>query len=304
MRKVYALGESLLDVIYKNGDLVAKKVGGSMLNASASLAKSGLSVYLISELGMDAEGDVIRSFLSTIGINNPLIYNFSEGNTAIARAILDDDNNANYTFEKNYSKDRLKIHNPQFDPNDILLFGSIYAIDKGLSSLVAQLLASAIEKQSLIFYDPNIRKTNLKKGDCKKVIKNMKSATIIRASNEDIENVFEVNDFDNACLNIPEIDKKIFIYTCAENGVYIHSPKFKIFIDTPELEVVSTIGAGDSFNAGLIYALIKNDVSKDNILEIGQAMWNDMIAIAIDFASDVCMSYDNYISDEFAKGLI
>jgi fructokinase len=68
----------------------------------------------------------------------------------------------------------------------------------------------------------------------------------------------------------------------------------------PEIKPISTIGAGDNFNAGLIYGLLKENVTKQNIVILNEQVWQRIISHGIDFASDVCMSYDNYVSDNFA----
>lgn len=301
MRKIYAVGESLLDVISKNNKIIARKAGGSMLNASVSMARMGLFTFLISELGQDKEGEIIEDFLTSVGVNKTFIYKFNDGNTAIARAKLDVDNNADYSFEKKYPSQRLKINIPNFTLNDILLFGSIYSIEDEISSVLRQIISVAQNNHSLIFYDPNIRKANFNLVEEHKIVENLNFANIVRASNEDFENVFGVNKFEDACLCIPNLNSKIFIFTCAENGVYLWTPLFSLFFDTPQVFPVSTIGAGDSFNAGLIHAFHLYNVKCDNLLKLEKEVWDEIIKHAIRFATDVCMSYDNYISDEFAK---
>lgn len=304
MRKVFALGESLLDIISKNKKVITEKAGGSMLNASVSLARLKVTIYLISEFAKDEDGHKIESFLQCNGVDQSYIARYKNGKTALARAHLDSDNNAKYTFEKDYPFQRLKIDIPNFNIDDILLFGSIYAIDNKINSVLSQIISAADKSQSLIFYDPNIRTSNLKDDDEHKVIKNIQNACIIRASDEDFKNVFGVKSFDEACLYIPDLDSKIFIYTCANRGVYVKSPLFNAFYKVPHIKVISTIGAGDSFNAGLIHAFIIHDVNKNNVLAINEKQWGFIIQHAIKIASNVCMSYDNYISDEFAKEIL
>jgi len=66
---------------------------------------------------------------------------------------------------------------------------------------------------------------------------------------------------------------------------------------------LSTIGAGDNFNAGMIAAIYKNGITGEHLATMGEDMWSKVISSGIDFASDVCMSYENYISEEFAENL-
>ena len=66
---------------------------------------------------------------------------------------------------------------------------------------------------------------------------------------------------------------------------------------------VSTVGAGDNFNAGIIYGLLKYDVRRDDLASLNAATWDKVIACGMAFAAEVCRSVGNSISLEFAKSL-
>jgi fructokinase len=53
----------------------------------------------------------------------------------------------------------------------------------------------------------------------------------------------------------------------------------------------------------MIAAIYKNDITKDQLAKMGEKEWSKVISLGVDFASDVCMSYENYISEEFAEKL-
>ena len=74
--------------------------------------------------------------------------------------------------------------------------------------------------------------------------------------------------------------------------------------DMPATETVSTIGAGDNFNAGFIYGLIKNNVTREDIeAGLGEQVWDSLIACAAAFSADCCKDIYNYISKEFGRKL-
>mgnify|MGYP000043124222 CR=1 FL=1 len=58
--------------------------------------------------------------------------------------------------------------------------------------------------------------------------------------------------------------------------------------DIPPLKAVSTVGAGDNFNAGIIYGLLKYDVRYDDLNTIGEAKWDQIIRYGMEFAAEVC----------------
>ncbi len=71
----------------------------------------------------------------------------------------------------------------------------------------------------------------------------------------------------------------------------------------PTVETVSTVGAGDNFNAGIIYGLLKLDIRYDDLNDLDEARWNRVMDYGIAFATESCRSLNNSISPEFAEKL-
>ena len=63
---------------------------------------------------------------------------------------------------------------------------------------------------------------------------------------------------------------------------------------------VSTIGAGDNFSAGLIYGLLHEGITLEDLDNLNESSWDRIIGYGCAFAKEVCLSYDNSISREFA----
>ena len=64
---------------------------------------------------------------------------------------------------------------------------------------------------------------------------------------------------------------------------------------------MSTIGAGDNFNAGILYGLFRDNINRDNLDGIKQDEWSRLIKCGIEFGTEACMSTSNYVSKEFAQ---
>ena len=69
----------------------------------------------------------------------------------------------------------------------------------------------------------------------------------------------------------------------------------------PPLEAVSTIGAGDNFNAGIIFGLLKYNVRYEDLDTMDETTWDKVIRCGIEFAAEVCRSFSNSVSKEFAE---
>jgi len=302
MRKIYGLGETVLDIIFKDGQPQAAKAGGSVLNSIVSMGRMGLPVSFISEYGVDDVGELIDNFLNNNGVNTSSVHRFEDGSTSLALAFLDEKNDAHYTFYKDFPGKRLDIEFPVIQNEDIVQFGSFYAIWPEIRTKIKKFIQSAHDTNALVVYDPNFRKSHLSElGSLKPlIIENMRMSSLIRGSDEDFLNIFRVNNPDEA-WDVVRNYCSCLVYTANTEGVYVRTNTFSGKFPVKTITPVSTIGAGDNFNAGMITSIYRNKIDKNRLDLIGQKEWADIIETAVDFATHVCLSYENYISEEFAR---
>ena len=98
MRKVIGIGETVLDIIFKNGKPIEAVPGGSAFNAMISLGRSGINTTFISEAGNDRVGDYVINFLKENGVNADNVNVFPDSKSPLSLAFLDENNNADYIF--------------------------------------------------------------------------------------------------------------------------------------------------------------------------------------------------------------
>jgi fructokinase len=302
MRKIYGIGETVLDIIFKNGQPQAAKAGGSVLNSAVSMGRMGLPVSFISEYGADDVGDLIDDFLGKNGVDSSSVHRFRDGNTALAMAFLNEKNDARYTFYKNFPAKRLDIEFPVVQKDDIVQCGSFYAIWPEIREKFKKFIKSASDNGALVLYDPNFRAGHLAELDVLKplIIENMKMATLVRGSDEDFKNIFGAETPDEA-WNIVKQYCSSMVYTANVDGVYVRTTSFSGKFAVKKITPVSTIGAGDNFNAGMLTAIYKNKISGARLSELGKKEWSTVINSGVEFATHVCLSYENYISEDFAE---
>jgi len=305
MRKIYGIGETVLDIIFKDGQPVAAKPGGSSLNSLVSLGRLGLDVNFISEYGNDPVGDLINSFLCENNVNTDYVNRYANGKSALALAFLDENNNASYTFYKDFPPERLSNIPEHTTQDDIVTFCSIYAITKAVRPNLVRFIRTAMENRSLILYDPNFRTAHLHELEELRplILENLRMADIVRASDEDMRNIFDVHDSEKAYQAVKNYCP-VLVYTANKKGVTVHTPSGMFLYPVKKISPVSTIGAGDNFNAGIIYSLIRDRISKMLLTNLSENQWGNIIDTAIDFATEVCLTWDNYISWEFAERVV
>jgi len=307
MRKIIGIGETVFDILFKNNQPVVAKPGGSIYNAMISLGRMKQSAVFISEIGEDRVGKIIKDFLEENEVSTKCMYTFDKGKTTLALAFLDEQQNADYLFYKDYPVDRLDYIMPEINENDIVLIGSFFALDPVLREKLLEILQFAQCKKAIIYYDVNFRKTHVHEVRhlMPAILENFEFADIIKGSEEDFENIYNEHDVTQVYKEHIEFYSKNFVYTQGEKGATVFGKNFHKEYPINPVIPVSTVGAGDSFNAGFIYGLIKQQVTLNDLKNgVPEEKWDKIVKCAVDFSAFVCTTYDNYISTEFAEGYL
>lgn len=307
MRKVIGIGETMLDIIFKNGKPIEAVPGGSTFNGIVSLGRAGVKTVFVSETGNDRVGEYVRDFLRDNNVDTSAINVFQETKSPVSLAFLDKDNNADYIFYRDQKHDHMDFAYPDIQKDDIVVFGSFYAVNPALRPQVSGLLEYARQRGAIIYYDVNFRKAH--QADVMKVtpnlIDNLEYADIVRGSKEDFEVLYKKDSAERVYSAETSFYCKRFIYTDGPNPVSVFSNNgFHKEYAMPKTETVSTIGAGDNFNAGFIYGMIKYGVTRDDVEQgLSEEVWDKLIATATAFSADCCKDIFNYISKEFGQQL-
>lgn len=302
MRKVIGIGETILDVIFEGSQPTRAVPGGSTFNSMVSLGRLGATALFVSELGNDRVGEMIRSFMQANHISTEYIDIYSNGKSPLSLAFLDEQHNAQYQFYKSYPEERLNITFPQIEKDDLVVYGSYYALDPALRPKVKELLEYAHRQRAILYYDPNFRPAHLHELQdvMPAVLENISLADIVRGSDEDFLNLFNQRDLDKVYAEQIRPRCPIFLATLGAKGVDCRLPERLYHSDTPSIRPLSTIGAGDNFNAGILYGLLKYEIRKDELNHLSGEQWQQIVRCGINLATEVCQSYENYISEAYA----
>lgn len=305
MRKVIGIGETILDIIFEGDQPSAAVPGGSVFNGIVSLGRAGVNVCFISETGNDRVGNIILEFMRENGIPTEHVNVFPDGKSPVSLAFLNERSDAEYIFYKDYPKQRLDVSFPEIREDDIVVVGSYYALNPVLRDKIVELLEKARDKKAIIYYDPNFRSSH--KDEAIKltstIIENLEYADIVRGSAEDFFYMYGLSDTDKIYKDKIQFYCPNFICTAGAEQISLRTRNCKREYPIEPLKAVSTIGAGDNFNAGLIYGMLKYDVRYRDLDNLGEETWNKIIECGKSFAAEVCKSFSNSISKEFAEGL-
>ena len=299
--RIFTIGETTFDILFRNGNPVGACSGGSAFNSAISLGRCGLPVSLISTFGDDHIGDLSMAFLTSNGVNCGLIKRFG-GQSRVALAFFDADNNADYSFYK-ASQDVFPDY-PVSQKNDLILLGSSFAIrDNGRDQLLGY-LGQAKQAGCIIIYDPNARQSISESPEIvNKILENIAMATIVKGSDQDFKNIFGLNDAKSVFTKISESGNKTLVYTRGADGAELFTPDFNFKVNAKETKVISTIGAGDNFSAGVVYGLYCLLTNNQLFEKLIVTQWEAIMNYGILFASEVCGSSENYLPQETGNRL-
>ena len=96
MRRVIGIGETILDILFKNNQPTVAVPGGSVFNGLVSLGRAGANVTFISEVGGDRVGNIILDFMKDNGISTDNVMVYPDRKSPVSLAFLNEKNDAEY----------------------------------------------------------------------------------------------------------------------------------------------------------------------------------------------------------------
>lgn len=251
--RVLVLGESVVDVVDAPGGVTVEHPGGSPANVAVALTRLGVPVDLVTAVGADTRGDLLLEHLRSAGVTvvgDAAIL--PRTSTAIAR--LDAAGGATYVFdlrtdlaEPDPSPDRTHVH-----------VGSVAAVVEPGRSVVRRTLASS-RTAATVSYDINARPALTGTGPAltAAVEEVCSLSDLVKASDEDLAAVHPDADLDESARRILALGPAAVVVTRGSKGATCFTADHVVDAPGFDVGVVDTIGAGDSFLAGLLDGLLR-----------------------------------------------
>ena len=302
-RKIIGIGETVLDIVFKDGQPLAAVPGGSVFNSMVSLGRTvgpgfpDVQLVMESQMGHDYVADIISDFMQENGLSLDGMQH-GGGQSNVSMAMLDERNNAQYEFFRDKDIPPFRTPDTIVAADDIVLFGSFFAVSPLTGPQTKQFIRRASEAGAIVYYDINFRKNH--PVDPASIEENIALSTIVRGSSEDIESLYGSSDAEKVYHEHIAALCPNFICTRGSEDADVFSPGVHQRFPIVKVEkVVTTIGAGDNFNAGVVYSLIACGLNKADLSAISSEIWPRLIPTAMKFSANVCGSLFNYVDKDF-----
>jgi fructokinase len=249
--RALVIGEALIDIVERGGQVTGEHVGGSPLNVAVGLARLERGVDFLTHIGDDEHGRRIGDYVTSAGATL-VAGSVSAEHTPVARARLDAAGAATYTFDLTWQLSGT----PEVSPPLVVHTGSIATVLEPGCRAVAALL-DTYRVSATVTFDPNVRTdliadANLARDRIERLVA---KSDVVKASDEDLRWLAPGVEPEEVARRWLSAGPSIVAVTKGGAGAFAVSQAGAVSVPARAVEVVDTVGAGDSFMTGLLDAL-------------------------------------------------
>jgi fructokinase len=259
---ILSCGDALIDFVPVGAadgrEAIRPAVGGSCLNIAVGVARLGIPTGFVGGISTDLFGRMIADHAAASNVDLRHATRSDHQTTlAFVRLIAGESQYAFYDTETASANWTYRRGSIPFDAIDAVHIGSTTLVhDRGAAEAGA-LIADA-KATATISFDPNCRPNLVHDQPAYRARMGAfaANADIVRMSDVDFEYLFGEEDFAASAAALLARGASLIVITRGTNGALAwHRTAGAIVVSAPAVDVVDTIGAGDSFQAALLFAL-------------------------------------------------
>jgi len=274
---ILCCGEALIDMLPRTTtlgeDAYAPYAGGAIFNTAIALGRLGVPTGFFTGLSDDMMGDILRKTLGESGVDYSYCATLSRPTTVAFVKLVD--GHATYAFYDEGTAGRMitEAELPALGADcEAIHFGAISLIPEPCGSTYEALLKREHETR-VISLDPNIRPGFIKDKDAHMArIRRMAAmADIVKFSDEDLAWFGLEGDEDALARHWLHHGARLVVVTRGAEGAVGYTADHKVTVPSERVAVVDTVGAGDTFDAGVLASLkMQNLLTKQQVAKLSE----------------------------------
>lgn len=253
---IQVMGEALIDIIVSPAGEIDSAVGGGPLNTARTIARLGTEVSFIGGISQDALGKRIRRLLASDSVICAIQQDCAAP-TTLAIASLDDEGAATYQFLI-HGTSALSV-TPEIALTAMntnaraIHIGTLAFVFEPMSQ-ATRAVVTAMGENQILMIDPNARPSVMQDPSQFWETFNMSldRVDVIKFSGDDLDYMFPDLSNEAAVQDICNRSTAVVLFTDGSRGVHVCTKNDQLYVDVPEVSVVDTVGAGDSFSGGFL----------------------------------------------------
>jgi fructokinase len=283
---ILCCGEALIDMLPRETTLgergFAPYAGGAVFNTAIALGRLGQSTAFFTGLSEDMMGDILRETLAKSGVDYSLAAVSSRPTTIAFVKLVN--GQASYAFYDEGTAGRMitEADLPALGGEcEAMHFGAISLIPEPCGGTYEALMARE-HKDRVISFDPNIRPGFIKdkQKHLDRVRRMAAMSDVIKFSDEDLDWFGMEGDHDTLASHWLDVGAKLVVLTRGADGATGYTKRFKTSVPSERVTVVDTVGAGDTFDAGILASFKMQDLlTKDKIAALTEDQVNKALAL-------------------------
>ena len=254
---IVGLGEALWDVLPQG-----KQIGGAPANFAYHVQQFGLPVRVVSAVGPDTLGQEILDVFCTRAI--PAVVPVVNYPTGTVQVTLDASGVPSYEIKTGVAWDYIPF-TPELEAlahqTRVVCFGSLAQRSEVSRTTIHRFLDAMPDNEDVLkVFDINLRQQFY---SAEIIQSSLRKSNVLKINDEELALVSQLFGYDEASQEaqarrlLNDYQLKIVILTCGEEGSYIFTSSESSCLDTPHVDVVDTVGAGDSFTAAFVAACLQ-----------------------------------------------
>lgn len=251
-------GDALIDFVpvtqADGAEAFVPRPGGAVLNAATALARLGQEVVFVGALSRDLFGDMLAAHMAREGIDTRLVARTDDDSTLAFVTLAGGE--ARYAFYDETSAGRRLAKMPDLPQADALHLGSVTLIGEPAAGAYAD-MAEAASPHMVVSLDPNCRPTLIrdKHSYCARIERISAVSHILRVSDDDFAYLYGTADEEDVAARVLAGTTALFVISRGADGATAYTRGAKVDLAAQSVALRDTIGAGDTFHAGMLTAL-------------------------------------------------
>jgi fructokinase len=273
---IQVMGEALIDIIVNTEGEVDSVVGGGPLNTARTIARLGHEVEFIGGISQDAFGRRIQRLLEADGVKQAIVPLLPESST-LAIASLDESGAATYRFMMDNTAASSVSVEMALDALNVnaraIHIGTLALVLTPLTDAVCA-VTNALGSDQILMVDPNARPSVMADSRIfdETVGHVINRANIIKVSGDDLAFMSPSVDSNRAAQELHDQTGAIVLFTDGAQALNVYVGGAKEIVAVPPVEVVDTVGAGDSFSGGFLAFWAQNNYVQSDLASMEKVL--------------------------------